>query len=177
MGSIKRFCFHGCALASRNRDAKIALVIMMKIVVEERAKERSGFGIFSNREGVNLYILPLDPVPCFIQSKLAFKISSDFDSVKGPHTLNWGSSLSRLQQTKHRCYRINPLSCQAIGFRDFSLVESLASRASIFLWRCFIGHLVLLLHIVYPALPTKRLDLEPNGEKAWKRPCRVFDLF
>jgi hypothetical protein len=31
--------FHGCALASRNKDANTALVSMMKIVVGESTKE------------------------------------------------------------------------------------------------------------------------------------------
>lgn len=86
-------------------------------MVVENTKERSVFAIFSNREPVNLYIsafgtgghvsaiptLPFETLILFfsrvpIQPKVCL--------------LNWGSSLSRLQQTTV----INPLGRQARGF-------------------------------------------------------------
>lgn len=61
MGSIKRPCFPDFALASMNRDAKTALMSMMKIVMGENTKERSVFAISSNRKRVNLYISAFGP--------------------------------------------------------------------------------------------------------------------
>jgi hypothetical protein len=78
MDSIKRLCFHGCALASRNNDANTALVSMMNIVVEESTKERSGFAISSHRKPVNLYISAFGPSSMFHKSSSFQRLSSKF---------------------------------------------------------------------------------------------------
>jgi hypothetical protein len=89
MDSIKRLRFHGCALASRNKDANTALVSMMKIVVGESTKERSVFAISSHVEPVNLYISAFGPSPCFVD-RLPLSVQEILfrKADKGPGTAN-----------------------------------------------------------------------------------------
>lgn len=54
MGSIKIPRFHGCAVASINRDEKMALVSIVKIMIVNSTEELSGPATFSHR-GESLY--------------------------------------------------------------------------------------------------------------------------